>query len=113
MADKPLEVWLQTGELLWTEIQPCRALRFPVFAFTNAVFTFLLQAYEYSLGSFSEDYSSDEINHEWTRMFSRAERALECGGLTPLFFPARGRVRTMSDDWRGHATDSPASVRYK
>ena len=46
MADKPLEVCLQAGELLWTEIQPCRALRFQVFAFTNAVFTFLLQAYE-------------------------------------------------------------------
>ncbi len=25
--------------------------------------------------------------HELARMFSRAQRALECGGLTPLSFP--------------------------
>jgi len=96
MADKPLEVCLQTGELLWTEIQPCRALRFPVFAFTNAVFTFLLQAYEYSLGSFSEDYSSDEINHEWTRIdtnvFARRAR-LGVRRLDAAFLP-RTRAST-------------------
>ena len=61
MADKPLEVCLQAGELLWTEIQPCRALRFQVFAFTNAVFTFLLQAYEYSLELFESPVMSSEV----------------------------------------------------
>src|SRR5438552_2423875 len=30
--------------------------------------------------------------HEWTRTFSRAQRALECGGLTLLFGDAPGRA---------------------
>src|SRR5437016_13425745 len=63
---KSREVCLQAGELLWTQIEPCRVQRFQVFAFTNAPFIFRPQAYEAC--SFSEDYPSDEINHEWTRI---------------------------------------------
>src|SRR5438552_6892196 len=92
---KSREVCLQTGELLWTQIELCRAQRFQVFAFTNVVSIFVPRACEAC--SFPEDYPQrlTTNGHELTRTFSRAERTLECGGLTPLFFSAR--VRTMSE----------------
>jgi hypothetical protein len=45
---------LQPGELLWMEIQRCSAQRFQVFAFTNALFVFPLEAYEHRLESTNE-----------------------------------------------------------
>jgi len=49
---KSREVCLQAGELLWTQIELCRAQRFQVFAFTNAVSIFVLRHYEFSLELF-------------------------------------------------------------
>jgi len=49
---------LLPGELLWMEIQRCRAQRFQVFAFTNALFIFPLEAYEHWLDSFWDPWSA-------------------------------------------------------
>jgi hypothetical protein len=38
------------------------------------------------------------MGHELTPMFSRAERALECGGLTPLSAEQEPQCGIMSDD---------------
>ena len=60
MADSLLEVWLQPGELLWMEIQPCRARRFQVFACTSALFIFPLEAYEHWLDFFWGDRPAED-----------------------------------------------------